>query len=140
MKQLLGSLKYLAAVALVAGAAGCAGTNDALSNDNLEVAAGFKVITPQKSDQQALLAKPPKDKVSPVKFKDKGITYDVLPDSMNNLAYFGGEPQFQEYQRLRVQKQLSNNNLQAAQMNEMDAMDWGAWSGWGAPAFVGFRR
>jgi len=137
MKQLLGSLKCLAVAALLAALAGCA-TNDALSNDNLAVAAGFKVITPQKADQQALLAKLPKDKVSPVNYK--GTTYYVLPDSMNNLAYVGGEPQFQDYQRLRVQKQLSNNSLQAAQMNEMDAMEWGGWGGWGAPGFVGFRR
>jgi len=38
---------------------------------------------------------------------------------------------------LRVAKQLSNNNLEAAQMNEMD---WGGWGGWGGPAFIGFRR
>jgi hypothetical protein len=50
----------------------------------------------------------------------------------------GGPAQYQDYQRLRVAKQLSNNNLEAAQMNEMD--DWGAWGGWGGPAFVGFRR
>ncbi|MDM0111426.1 hypothetical protein QTI66_04650 [Variovorax sp. J22R133] len=138
MKQLLGSLKYLAAAALIAWVAGCAATNDALSNDNLAVAAGFKVITPLKPDQQALLAKLPKDKVSPVNYK--GTTYYVLPDSMNNLAYVGGAPQYQDYQRLRVQKQLSNNNLEAAQMAEMNAMDWGGWGGWGGPAFVGFRR
>lgn len=137
MKQLLGSLKYGVAAALLVLVAACA-TNDALSNDNLAVAAGFKVITPQKAEQQALLAKLPKDKVSPVNYK--GTTYYVLPDSMNNLAYVGGAAQFQEYQRLRIQKQLSNENLQAAQMAEMDAMDWGGWGGWGAPGFVGFRR
>jgi len=137
MNQLLRSLMCLAAAALLALVAGCASTNDALSNDNLAVAAGFKVITPVKPDQQALLAKLPKDKVSPVNYK--GTTYYVVPDSMNNLAYVGGAPQYEAYQRLRVQKQLSNNNLEAAQMNE-DAMDWGGWGGWGAPAFVGFRR
>jgi predicted dienelactone hydrolase len=138
MKQLRHSLKYPAAAALVALAMGCATGNNALSNDNLAIAAGFKVITPLKPDQQALLAKLPKDKVSPVTYQ--GTTYYVLPDSMNNLAYVGGLPQYQDYQRMRVAKQLSNNNLEAAQMNEMNAMDWGGWGGWGGPAFVGFRR
>ncbi len=46
----------VAAVALIAMAAGCA-TSDALNNDNLAVAAGFKVVTPKKPDQQAILAK-----------------------------------------------------------------------------------
>lgn len=135
MKHLSDFLKWMAAVALIALAGGCA-TSDALNNDNLAIAAGFKVITPQKPQQQAILAKLPKDKVSPVTYQ--GSTYYVLPDSMNNLAYVGGPAQYQDYQRLRVAKQLSNNNLEAAQMNEMD--DWGAWGGWGGPAFVGFRR
>lgn len=137
MNQRFDALKCLAAAASFALVAGCA-TSSALSNDNLAIAAGFKVITPSKPDQQAMLAKLPKDKVSPVTYQ--GTTYYVLPDSMNNLAYVGGLPQYQDYQRLRVAKQLSNNNLEAAQMNEMNAMDWGGWGGWGGPAFIGFRR
>ena len=138
MKPLFHALKYLAAAVVVALAAGCATSNDALSNDNLAIAAGFKVITPKDPGQQAMLAKLPKDKVSPVTYQ--GTTYYVLPDSMNNLAYIGGAAQYQDYQRMRVAKQLSNNNLEAAQMNEMNTMDWGGWGGWGGPAFVGFRR
>ena len=42
---------------------------------------------------------------------------------MNNLAYVGGPGEFQAYQKLRIQKQLSNENLEAAQMNSMNAMD-----------------
>ena len=137
MIQRFNALKVLAVAASFVLVAGCA-TSNALSNDNLAIAAGFKVITPAKPDQQAMLAKLPKDKVSPVTYQ--GATYYVLPDSMNNLAYVGGLPQYQDYQRLRVAKQLSNNNLEAAQMNEMNAMDWGGWGGWGGPAFVGFRR
>ncbi|RZL87388.1 MAG: hypothetical protein EOP82_26745 [Variovorax sp.] len=136
MKHPIHSLKYVAAVALIASAAGCA-TNSALTNDNLAIASGFKVITPTKPDQQAILAKLPKDKVTRVSYQ--GGTYYVLPDSLNNLAYVGGPTQYQDYQRLRVAKQLSNNNLEAAQMNEMNAMDWGGWGGWGGPAFMGFR-
>jgi len=137
MKHLPDLLRSVAAVGLLVSAAGCAST-DALSNDNLAVAAGFKVITPKNPGQQAILAKLPKDKVSPVNYQ--GSTYFVLPDAMNNVAYVGGPAQYQDYQKLRVAKQLSNNNLEAAQMNEMDAMDWGGWGGWGCPAFVGFRR
>jgi predicted dienelactone hydrolase len=136
MNYLLTPFKYLAAIALVLLAAGCA--TSTISDDNLAIAAGFKVITPTKPDQQAILAKLPKDKVSPVTYQ--GTTYYVLPDSMNNLAYVGGPPQYQAYQQLRVQKQLSNNNLEAAQMNETSSMDWGTWGGWGGVGFVGFRR
>jgi predicted dienelactone hydrolase len=134
--RLLNPFKYLAAIALVVLAAGCA--TSTISDENLAVAAGFKVITPTKPDQQAILAKLPKDKVSPVTYE--GATYYVLPDSMNNLAYVGGPSQYQAYQQLRVQKQLSNDNLQAAQMNEMNNMNWGTWGGWGGVGFVGIRR
>lgn len=138
MKFTFDTLKPVAAMALIA-LAGCAASN-ALNNDNLAIASGFKVITPVKPDQQAILAKLPKDKVSPVNYK--GTTYYVLPDSMNNLAYVGGPAQYQAYQQMRVAKQLSNENLEAAQMNqlnEMNQMDWGAWSGWGGAPFVGFQ-
>jgi hypothetical protein len=134
MKQILNILKSLAAVALVALAAGCA--NSALNNENLAIAAGFKVITPVKPDQQAILAKLPKNQVSPITYEGK--PYYVLPDAMNNLAYVGGPAEYQEYQKLRVAKQLSNDNLEAAQLNE--ANDWGGWGGWGGVGFVGFRR
>ena len=128
MKQILNTLKSLAAIVVVALVAGCA-SSGAISDDNLAIAAGFKVITPTKPDQQAILAKLPKDKVSPVTYQGK--TYYVLPDAMNNLAYVGGPAEFQAYQQLRVQKQLSNDNLEAAQVNETSVMNWGAWGGWG---------
>jgi predicted dienelactone hydrolase len=136
MARLLKPFSHLAAIALVVLAAGCASST--ISDENLAVAAGFKVITPTKPDQQAILAKLPKDKVSPVTYQ--GTTYYVLPDSMNNLAYVGGASQYQAYQQLRIQKQLSNNNLEASQMNDMNNVDWGGWGGWGGVGFVGFRR
>src|ERR1700709_314017 len=98
MKNLKSAFQCVAAIVLVALAAGCA--SNALNNDNLAIAAGFKVITPTKPDQQAILAKLPKDKVSPVMYD--GTRYYVIPDSLNNLAYVGGPTQYEAYQKLRV--------------------------------------
>ena len=134
--QILNPLKTLAAIALVVLAAGCA--TSTINDENLAVAAGFKVITPVNAEQRAILAKLPKDKVSPINYQGK--PYYVLPDAMNNLVYVGGPAEFQAYQKLRIQKQLSNENLEAAQMNSMNAMDWGGWGGWGGVGFGGFRR
>ncbi len=64
MKQMQTKLKYLTALALLALAAGCT-TSDLHQKENLAVAAGFKVITPTKPDQIALVAKLPADKVTP---------------------------------------------------------------------------
>jgi len=135
VKNILNPLRFLAALVVLVLAAGCA--NNAASTDNLAIAAGFKVITPVKPDQQAILAKLPKNQVSPITYQGK--LYYVLPDSLNNLAYVGGPAEYQAFQQLRIQKQLSNENLEAAQMNEMNNMDWGGWGGWGV-GFGGFRR
>ena len=35
------------------------------------------------------------------------------------------------------QKQISDDNLAAAQMNQMSAMNWGAWGGWGGYGWGG---
>ncbi len=139
MKYILNPLKHLAAAALMVVLTSCA--SNSINNENLAVAAGFKVITPTNPEQQAILAKLPKDKVSPVTYQSQ--TYYVLPDAMNNLAYVGGSAQYQDYQKLRIAKQLSNENLEAAQINETNNLAWGNWGGWGGAdwgAFRGLRR
>ena len=128
MKQIQGTLKFLAVIALLAFAVGCA-SNDLHKKENLAVAAGFKVITPKNAEQQARLAQLPADQVTPVKYKGK--TYYVLPDAKNNQAYVGRAAEYQAYQQLRLVNKLSNQNLEAAEMNETATWGWGAWGGWG---------
>ena len=128
MKFMFKSLRWLGLVVLLALAVGCA--SNMQNKENLAVAAGFKAITPSRPDQQAILAKLPPDKVTPVRYHGK--LYYVLPDLQNNQAYVGGPRQYQAYQQLRLQQHISNQNLMAAQMNESASMNWGAWGGWGA--------
>jgi hypothetical protein len=132
--------KFLAAIAFTVLAASCA--SELQEKENLAVAAGFKVITPVKPDQIALLPTLPKDKVTQVNYGGK--TYYVLPDLKNNQAYVGGPAEYQAYRQLRLAKQISDDNLAAAQMNQAAAMNWGAWGGWGAPGWggmgYGYRR
>jgi hypothetical protein len=131
MKQILSSFKYLTVLAFLAGCA-----TDLQEKENLAIAAGFRVITPTKADQQAILVKLPPNQVTQVKYQGK--TYYVLPDAKNNQAYVGGPKQYQAYQQLRVAKQISNDNLMAAQMNEAASMNWGAWGGWGGGWYGGW--
>ena len=127
MKQIQTTLKFLTAIALLAFAVGCA-SNDLQKKENLAVAAGFKVITPKTAEQQARLAQLPADKVTLVHYKGK--TFYVLPDVANNQAYVGRASEYQAYQQLRLVNKLSNDNLEAAEMNETASMGWG-WGGWG---------
>jgi hypothetical protein len=79
----------------------------------------------------------PADKVTLVQ-KD-GKTYYVFPDAANNQAYVGGPTQYQAYKQLHLANKLTNENLEAAEMNQDASMDWGAWGGWGGPVWRGLR-
>jgi hypothetical protein len=126
MKHIRASLQSLVVIALLALAAGCA--SNLHEEENLAVAAGFKTITPTNANQATLLTTLPPDKVT--RITHQGKTYYVLPDAKNKQAFVGGPKQYQSYQQLRLAKQISNENLEAAEMNQA-AMDWGAWGGWG---------
>lgn len=126
MKHIWNSLNYLALIALAVCVVSCANLKN---EENLASAAGFKIINPKSPDQEDLLKKMPKDQITRINYQGK--TYFVLPDAKNDVAYVGNEAQYQEYQRLRLEQQMSNNNLEAAEANESAAMDWGAWGGWG---------
>ena len=135
MKLIQFTFKHLAAFALILLAAGCAssGGGNLLDKENVAVAAGFKVITPTKPDQKALLAKLPPDKVTPVNFAGK--TYYVLPDLKHHQAYVGGPKQFESYKKLR-QIQLKNSenadsSVSSIKVVEVDTMTWNEWDGWG---------
>jgi len=68
-----------------------------------------------------------------------GQIYYVFPDAANNQAYVGGPQQYQTYKQLRLANQLSNENLEAAEMRQDASMNLGAWGGWGGVGFVGRR-
>src|ERR1700690_3318527 len=106
MKSILNALRYLIAMALAVLAVGCAG--NLIDKENVAVAAGFKVITPAKPDQQALLRKLPADKVTRINYGGK--PYYVLPDLQNNQAYVGGPKQYQAYVRLRQAQERNSEN------------------------------
>jgi hypothetical protein len=125
MNYIWNSLKCIVLIALAVSAVSCA---DLKNEENLASAAGFKIITPTTPEQEALLKKLPKDQVTRINYQGK--THFVLPDVKNNVAYVGNEAQYQEYQKLRLQQQMSNDNLEAAEMNEDASMNWGAWGGW----------
>ncbi len=126
MKQILTTLKFLTVIALGVFAVSCASQQQ--EKQNLAVAAGFKIITPKNAEQQNILSQLPAGQVTQVTYE--GHTFYVLPDAKNNQAYVGRAQEYQAYEQLRLANKLSNENLQAAQMNQMSSMNWGAWGGW----------
>src|SRR5438477_10088129 len=127
MKQII-SFKLITVAALLALTVGYATTN---SNSDLLSAAGFKLLPADTPRKQQLLQTLTPGKLTLITWKGK--SFYVQPDVPNNRAYVGTPKEYQAYQQLRLAKQLSNDNLMAAQMNQ-DAMDnWGAWG----PGFYG---
>ena len=127
--------QFLAALALAAFVAGCASNNDLLDRENAVVGAGFKVITPSKPDQEAILRKLPADRVTQITYGGK--IYYVLPDLKNNQAYVGGPKQYQAYQQFREDQRLNaksgapSSSSSSITVVEVTETDWGGWGGWG---------
>ena len=129
MKELFTPFKILGAIALLALAAGCATTST--SQTDMLTAAGFKLLTADTPKKQEVLDTLPKDQLSVVTWKGK--TFYVQPAAASNQAYVGTPKEYQAYQQLRLAKQMSNDNLMAAQMNQDAMMRWNAWG----PSFYG---
>jgi hypothetical protein len=135
MKQIFTGFSVIGAFALLTLVVGCTGMQTQ-NKENLLIAAGFKVIVPKTAIQQQKLQALPPDKVTLV--QKAGQNYYVFPDAANNQAYVGGPKQYQTYQQLRLQNQLANDNLQAAEINQDAAMSWDTWGGWGAWGGMGW--
>jgi hypothetical protein len=123
------TFKALLAIAAVAGVAiGCSTTKD---RENMLSAAGFKAIPADTPERQTHLKSLPNDKLTTV--QRNGTLYYVFPDQKQNVLYVGQEQQYQQYQQLRYQKQLADEQLSAASMNENA---WGAWGAWPVRGWV----
>ncbi len=123
MNASLRHLLPLLALTLVALAAGCSTT----STENLLSAAGFTIVPATTPQQEAEVNSLPPGKVTLV--QRSGTNYYVFPDQAKKQLYIGQSAQYQEYQRLRLQKQLAEEQYSAAQMNSTTAFTtWGPWS------------
>jgi hypothetical protein len=114
----------LTAGVLIALAIGCKTTSE---RENMLSAAGFKAVPADTAERQAHLKSLPHDKITPV--QHNGTVYYTFPDPKNNVLYIGQEPEFQRYQNLRLQKQMADEQLSAAQM--YNEAPWGVWGAYG---------
>ena len=136
MKRVGTVLSFIGIVALMALATGCATTKQ---TENMLSAAGFKIMPATTPDQQAHLKSLPAHKVTMV--QREGKTYFAYPDQKQQVLYVGQQAQYNEYQKLRMQNQLAEEEMKAAEMNAESS--WGMWGGWGGMGFVEpmpFRR
>ena len=130
MKQKRVLVMMVGATALLALMAGCATTTTSTEDKrSMLVAAGFKTVTPKTAAQQQKLQKLKVGQVAQI--QKNGKTYYVVADPPRNVVYVGGPTEYQAYQQLRAQRQLAEENLEAAEMYQDAAMRWDTWGGWG---------
>ena len=132
MKQLFRPFRIVSVIALLALVSGCATTST--STTDMLSAAGFKLMAADTPKKQELLKTLPAGQLSLITWKSKN--FYVQPDVANNQAYVGTPAEYQTYQQLRLAKQMSNDNLMAAQMNQDSMYRWGG--AWGPGFYGGF--
>jgi hypothetical protein len=129
MKRILLCLRFASALAATLLVAGC--TNGQAQKENLLATAGFRNILATTPQQKTLLAGLPANQISTVQ-KD-GKVWFVFPNQAAGSAMVGTQAQYTQYRQLAFAQKISDQNLQAAQLNSMPPVGWGAWGGgvWG---------
>lgn len=125
MKSIPALFKCISVIAFLALAVGCASTK---KTENLLTLAGFKPVVAGTAKQQQQLKALPPDKVT--RIQRSGKTYYVFPDVAHNRVYVGSPKQYRDYQQIRSDYQLSNENLADAKVNQDQPTSWDDWDGW----------
>jgi hypothetical protein len=119
------TLKTLLTTSLLVALVGaCSTTKD---KENMLSAAGFKAMPADTPQKEAHLKSLPADKLTTA--ERNGALYYTFPDPKKNMLYVGQEPQYQKYRQLRLEKQMADEELNAAEMNNDAA--WNNWGAWG---------
>jgi hypothetical protein len=120
-----GIIACLLAVCCALGLSSCA-SMDSSNQESLLTAAGFRIKTPQTPAQLKCYADATPYKVQ--RATVDGKTFYAYKDEKKGVAYVGGAAEYQRYQQLALQKEIAQDNIMAAQMNQTMAMNWyGAW-------------
>jgi hypothetical protein len=107
---------------------GCAAMKreDEEAQGRLLAAAGFQIRPADTAARQADLKGVPADKLLSHP-KGDTMAYTFYDPDVCQCVYIGGPAEYQQYQKLAVQKQLADERREAAEANEDAAMQWGMW-------------
>jgi hypothetical protein len=123
MKDIFTGLRRIGALAVLAMVVGCAANTQ--STENLLSAAGFRTIVANTPQRQQHLKTLPANKV--ILVQRNGKNYYVYADPANNQIYVGNPSQYQQYQQLRLARNLAQDQLATAELNQQAAMNWDTW-------------
>ena len=117
MKRIIPTLSILAAFLL-----GCTSTHQ---KENMLSASGFKAIPANSPQRVEHLNSLPDDRLTVANLN--GHSYFVFPDRANDILFVGQEPQYQRYQKMRLESQLPEERVYEAEITD----DWAGWGSWG---------
>ncbi|MFN8643177.1 MAG: hypothetical protein U0802_16530 [Candidatus Binatia bacterium] len=125
-------MRSLSSLALVAVAASLLAActyfkrQDADQVESTLAAAGFKMKLADTAEKQAKLQALPLRQIVP-QSKDGETVYVYADPDFCKCLYAGRQENYDLYQRLALQRQIAQERVAAAEMNEDAAMDWGLW-------------
>jgi hypothetical protein len=123
------SLVVLAAVVIALGGCATIRRHETLDTEQVLSAAGFQMKLSDTPEKLASLRALPPQRLVPQ--EREGRLYYVYADpEVCRCLYVGTEPQYQEYQRLALQKRLADEELMGAQNDLYGTMNWGLWEPW----------
>lgn len=99
---------------------------DADQVESTLAAAGFKMKPADTPERLAKLQSMPVRKIVTDQRDGETVYLYADPDFCKCL-YVGRQEQYDRYQRLAIQRQIAQDRVQAAEMDEDAAMDWGMW-------------
>ena len=121
-------MKYAWLIPLISvAAAGCATLQAAGTRSTEQVlsAAGFHLETADTPEKLAELQTLPARQVLP-QTRDGKASYVYRDPSVCHCLYVGGEPEYQQYEKLRLQKDIADEEADATLSH-----GWNSWGGWG---------
>lgn len=120
-----------AALAASLALSACATMGETESREQMMAAAQFQR---RQADTPAKLAKlqalPQRNFV--VKVRNKQNLYLFADAAGCNCLYVGTETAYQNYRQMRLAKQLADEQMAAAVIQQQTEMDWDMWGPWGA--------
>lgn len=108
--------------------AGCAYVRkeEAKDAESTLAAAGFRMKPADTPEKLAKLQAMPARKIV-TRTKDGQVVYLYADPDYCKCLYAGTQPQYDRYRQLALEKQIAQEQIDAAEMNEDAAMDWGMW-------------
>ena len=119
------------ALLVALAATGCATIrrNEVQQTEQMLAAAGFRMKPADNAERITHLRTLPSRKLAP--YQQGSDIYWVYADpDVCNCLWVGNEQQYQAYQKIRIDKEIADSRLAAAQYQRDAAMNLGLWGPW----------